>query len=88
MKDTIKRNCQLCAIGWKERNYTNIIKQKWSENLIETSDLVKEISKEMQTNEFPKDLKVTITGDQSISTRAVFFNDLINSIIIDSCWYW
>ncbi|HUN03674.1 MAG TPA: efflux RND transporter permease subunit, partial [Niabella sp.] len=80
VKDTIKETASYARLDGKNVITLNIIKRS-GENLIETSDLVKEISKEMQTNEFPKDLKVTITGDQSISTRTSF-NDLINSIII------
>jgi multidrug efflux pump subunit AcrB len=58
----------------------NIIKRA-GENLIETSDGVKAIVKEMQEKDFPKDLKVVITADQSRQTRTSF-HDLVNSIVI------
>jgi multidrug efflux pump subunit AcrB len=58
----------------------NVIK-KSGMNLIEASDKIKEISKEMQEANFPKGIKLTITGDQSDKTK-VTLNDLINTIII------
>jgi multidrug efflux pump subunit AcrB len=58
----------------------NIIKRS-GENLIEASDKINEIVKDMETSKFPKDLKITITGDQSNKTRHTL-NDLINTIII------
>ena len=50
-------------------------------NLIEASDKINAIVKEMQGTALPKDLKVTVTGDQSTRTRHSL-NDLINTIII------
>lgn len=58
----------------------NVIKRS-GKNLIEASDKIGQILQEMQATSFPKDLKVTITGDQSDRTRNTL-NDLINSIII------
>lgn len=58
----------------------NVVKRS-GENLIEASDKIKEIVSTMQTDEFPRDLKITITGDQSNQTR-VTLHDLINTIII------
>ncbi len=58
----------------------NIIKRS-GENLIETSDAVKAAVAEMQRTEFPKDLNIVVTGDQSKQTKTSF-NDLVNSIII------
>jgi len=58
----------------------NIIKRS-GENLINASDKIKELVKEMKANEFPPNLEVTITGDQSRATR-VTLHDLINTIII------
>ena len=58
----------------------NVIKRT-GENLIEASDKIKEIVADLKANEFPKDLEVTITGDQSRATR-VTLHDLINTIII------
>ncbi len=58
----------------------NIIKRS-GENLIEASDKINDIVKEMSKTSFPKDLKITITGDQSNKTRHTL-DDLINTIII------
>lgn len=58
----------------------NIIKAS-GENLIEASDKIQALMKEMQQSELPKDLKISITGDQSEQTR-ITLHDLINTIII------
>ncbi|MBL7826533.1 MAG: efflux RND transporter permease subunit [Saprospiraceae bacterium] len=58
----------------------SVIKRS-GENLINASDRIKEVVDEMKTNEFPSNLEVSITGDQSRATR-VTLHDLINTIII------
>jgi multidrug efflux pump subunit AcrB len=58
----------------------NVIKRT-GENLIEASDKIKTIVDELKANDFPENLEVTITGDQSRATR-VTLHDLINTIII------
>jgi multidrug efflux pump subunit AcrB len=58
----------------------NVIKRV-GENLINASDQIQAIVREMKANEFPESLNVIVTGDQSRSTR-VTLQDLINSIII------
>ena len=58
----------------------NVIKRT-GENLIEASDKIKLIVDDLKANEFPQDLEVSITGDQSRATR-VTLHDLINTIII------
>src|SRR5690606_24423455 len=58
----------------------NVIKRT-GENLIEASDKIAAIVKELQTSDFPENLEVTITGDQSRATR-VTLHDLINTIVI------
>jgi multidrug efflux pump subunit AcrB len=59
----------------------NIIKRA-GENLIEASDIINETIKKMQdSQEFPPELKITITGDQSERTRNTV-HDLLNTIII------
>ncbi|AMM51226.1 copper transporter [Rufibacter sp. DG15C] len=58
----------------------NVVKRS-GENLIEASDKINEIIKQTHGNQLPKDLKITVTGDQSTSTRHSL-NDLINTIII------
>ncbi len=59
----------------------NIVKRA-GENLIQASDNINETIKKMQeAKELPKELTVTITGDQSEKTRSIL-HDLINTIII------
>ncbi|MBK8193068.1 MAG: efflux RND transporter permease subunit [Lewinellaceae bacterium] len=58
----------------------NVIKRS-GENLINASDKIKETVGEMRASDFPPNLDVVITGDQSRATR-VTLHDLINTIII------
>src|SRR5690606_18883616 len=58
----------------------NVIKRS-GENLIEATDKINALVEEMSGTSLPKDLKVTVTGDQSTQTRHTL-NDLINTIII------
>ena len=58
----------------------NVIKRS-GQNLINASDKITEIVKEMEAGYLPKGLEVTITADQSDATR-VTLHDLINTIII------
>lgn len=58
----------------------NVIK-RGGENLIEASDKINAIIDEMKATSIPKDIKISITGDQSAETR-VTLHDLINTIII------
>ncbi|HVM86586.1 MAG TPA: efflux RND transporter permease subunit [Puia sp.] len=79
IKDTVKQSESYARLMGKNVVTLNIIKRS-GENLIETSDQVKEVVKQMQ-DELPKDLKLVITGDLSKNTRTSF-NDLVNSIVI------
>ena len=58
----------------------NVIKRS-GENLIEASEKIKDIIKDMKAKEFPEGLDITISGDQSNKTE-VTLHDLINTIII------
>lgn len=58
----------------------NIIKRS-GENLIDASDKIKEIIKEMKKDEFPDGLEISVSGDQSQKTKTML-HDLINTIII------
>lgn len=58
----------------------NVIKRP-GENLIEASEKIREIIKDMKEKEFPQGLDISITGDQSDKTE-VTLHDLINTIII------
>jgi multidrug efflux pump subunit AcrB len=58
----------------------SVIKRS-GENLINASDHVADAVAELKKAEFPSDLKITLTGDQSVQTRNTL-NDLLDSIII------
>src|SRR5579862_1933326 len=79
IKDTVKQSESYARLMGKNVITLNIIKRS-GENLIETSDGVKDAVKQMQ-EQFPKDLQMVITGDLSKNTRTSF-NDLVNSIVI------
>jgi multidrug efflux pump len=57
------------------------VKKRSGENLIEASDKIRDMIKDMQENQLPKGLDIVITGDQSDQTR-VTLHDLINTIVI------
>ncbi|MDQ3050519.1 MAG: efflux RND transporter permease subunit [Bacteroidota bacterium] len=80
VKDGFKDQESYARLYGKNVITLNIVKRS-GENLIEASDQIKEIVSEMQVKNFPKDLQITITGDQSNQTR-VTLHDLINTIII------
>ncbi|HRH61231.1 MAG TPA: efflux RND transporter permease subunit, partial [Chitinophagaceae bacterium] len=80
IKDTLKQTESYARLNGKSVITLNIIKRP-GENLIETSDNVKKYVDEMTQGDWPKDLNVSITGDQSTATRTSF-NDLVNSIVI------
>jgi multidrug efflux pump len=80
IRDTIKEKESYARLNGKNVITLNIIKRA-GENLIETSADVQKITKELQENFFPKDLEVTITGDQSKTTKTSF-NELVNTIVI------
>jgi multidrug efflux pump subunit AcrB len=80
IKDTIKETESFARLNGKKVITLNIIKRA-GENLIETSDDVKAVVEELTTTQFPKDLNVVITGDQSKLTRTSF-NELVNTIVI------
>ena len=58
----------------------NIIKAKGA-NLIESSDKIQALITKMKKDDLPKDLSISITGDQSDKTRTTL-TDLLNTIII------
>lgn len=80
IKDTTKERESYARLEGKNVITLNIVKRS-GENLIETADAVKNVMTEMQSSELPKDLQVTITGDQSKNARHSF-NELVNSIVI------
>lgn len=80
IKDTIKERESYARLNGKNVITLSIIKRA-GENLIETSDGVKNIVNEFKRTQFPRNLNVVITGDLSKQTR-ISFNDLVNSIVI------
>lgn len=57
------------------------VKKRSGQNLIEASDKINALIKNMKEKSLPKNLNIKITGDQSEQTR-VTLHDLINTIII------
>jgi multidrug efflux pump subunit AcrB len=81
LKDTVKERESFARLDGKNVVTLNIVKRS-GENLIDAADKIKTTVAQMQENdELPKDLKVTITGDQSKQTKTSF-NELVNTIII------
>jgi len=78
--DAFKEQQSYARLDHKNVITLNIIKRK-GENLISTSDKIVALMDEIKSKEWPKDLKVTLTGDQSEQTRMTL-HDLINTIII------
>lgn len=78
--DTYKEQESFARLNGKNVITLNVIKAS-GQNLIEASDKIDDIIKEMKKGELPKDLNVVVTGDQSDATRTTL-HDLINTIII------
>ncbi len=78
--DSFKEQESFARLDKKNVITLNIIKRK-GENLIEASDKIVALMDDFQKHSWPKDLKVTLTGDQSEQTRTTL-HDLINTIII------
>jgi multidrug efflux pump len=81
LKDTVKERESFARLDGKNVITLNIVKRS-GENLIDAADRIKNTVEEMRSNDLlPKDLIVTITGDQSKNTKTSF-NELVNTIII------
>jgi multidrug efflux pump subunit AcrB len=80
IKDTVQEKESYSRLGKKNVVTLQIVKRA-GENLINTADKINAIADELKATELPKDLDVSITGDQSVQTRTSF-NDLINTIVI------
>jgi multidrug efflux pump len=78
--DTNKEQESFARLEGKNVITLNVIK-RGGENLIEASDQITEIVKDFEANILPPGTKVTITADQSETTRMTL-HDLINTIII------
>ncbi len=80
VKDTFKERDSYARNKGLPVVTVNVTKRS-GENLLDASDEIKKILEEAQANRFPEDLKVSITNDQSKTTRAQV-SDLENSIIL------
>jgi multidrug efflux pump len=80
INDGIKEKDSYSRLNGKTVITLNIVKRA-GENLINASEKIKNIVAELQKNDFPPDLKIQVTGDQSIRTKSSF-NELINTIVI------
>lgn len=78
--DTVKEAESFARLGGKNVITLNVIKRA-GENLIEASDKIREIVDDMKKNEFPSNIDINITADQSVKTK-ITLHDLINTIII------
>ncbi|MBI2284420.1 MAG: efflux RND transporter permease subunit [Bacteroidetes bacterium] len=79
--DTVKETESYARLDGKNVVTLNIVKRS-GENLINAADKIKAIVDEMkEKKELPPNLKIVITGDQSIKTKTSF-HDLVNTIII------
>ncbi|MEN9685784.1 MAG: hypothetical protein RLZZ28_1570 [Bacteroidota bacterium] len=79
--DTVKETDSYARLDGKNVVTLNILKRS-GENLINAADKIRGIVQEMkEKGELPPNLKIVITGDQSIKTKTSF-TDLVNTIII------
>ncbi|MEO8794432.1 MAG: efflux RND transporter permease subunit, partial [Daejeonella sp.] len=80
VKDSFKEQESYATLYGKNVITLNV-KKRSGENLIEASDKINGMIAEMKGTTLPKNLNITVTGDQSDRTR-VTLHDLINTIII------
>ncbi|MEO7174397.1 MAG: efflux RND transporter permease subunit [Saprospiraceae bacterium] len=80
IRDTVKDKESAARLDGNNVITMNIVKRA-GENLIITSDEVKRVTEEMRSAEFPDNLNVVVTGDQSKAAKASF-NELINTIVL------
>lgn len=81
VNDGFEEQASFARLDGKNVITLNVIKKSGS-NLLDASDNIKDIvDNELKGHEFPKDMEVTITGDQSRFTRNTL-EELNNTIII------
>jgi len=80
VKDSFKEQESYARLYGKNVITLNV-KKRSGENLIDASDKINALIKEMKISSLPKNLSITVTGDQSDRTR-ITLHDLINTIII------
>jgi multidrug efflux pump subunit AcrB len=80
VKDSFKEQESYARLQHKNVITLSVVKRS-GENLIEASDKIVVLVNDLKTNNWPKDLNVVLTGDQSEMTRTSL-HDLINTIVI------
>ncbi|MCX6284645.1 MAG: efflux RND transporter permease subunit [Bacteroidetes bacterium] len=80
VKDSYKEQESFARFEGKNVITLNVIKKSGA-NLLNASDKIKDIIKEMKKTSYPPDLKVELTGEQSRFTRSTL-EELNNTIII------
>jgi multidrug efflux pump len=80
VKETFEERESYARLDRKPVITLNIIKRS-GQNLVAASDKIQEIVNNAIRNDLPENIKITITGDQSVETRNTL-NDLVNSIIL------
>ena len=78
--DTVSETQSYARLSGKNVITLNVIKRA-GENLISASDKIKETIEELKKTEFPSNIDIKITADQSDKTKLTL-HDLINTIII------
>ncbi len=78
--DTVKETESYARLAGKNVITLNVIKRA-GENLISASDKIKEHIADLKKTEFPSNIDIKITADQSDKTKLTL-HDLINTIII------
>jgi multidrug efflux pump subunit AcrB len=78
--DGFEEQASFARLDGKNVITLNVIK-KTGANLLDASDQIKEIIDDLKGGEYPKDLDVTLTGDQSRFTRNTL-EELNNTIVI------
>lgn len=80
VNDSFAEQASFARLDGKNVITLNVIKKSGA-NLLDASDQIKEIVENLKAREYPKDMEVTITGDQSRFTRNTL-EELNNTIII------
>lgn len=80
VRDTFKEQESYARLDGKNVITLAVVKRSGF-NLIDASDKIAAMVKDMKANDLPKDLSVVLTGDQSQKTRETL-TDLINTIVI------
>jgi multidrug efflux pump subunit AcrB len=80
VNDSFEEQASFARLDGKNVITLNVIKKSGA-NLLDASDQIKEIVADLKERDYPKDMEVTLTGDQSRHTRNTL-EELNNTIII------